>query len=59
MLDVAQLIEQSQGASIVSTWFQGVNPYLGDRSPARVIREGDLEVTASDVRAAAEALAAV
>ena len=57
-LDVAQLIEQSQGASIVPTWFQGVSPFLGDRSPARAIREGDLEVTASAVRETAEAFAA-
>lgn len=36
---VATLIDRSEGDGIAATWFQGMNPQLGDRSPARVLRE--------------------
>jgi hypothetical protein len=36
---VATLIDSSEGDGVAATWFQGMNPQLGDRSPARVLRE--------------------
>jgi len=29
--------------TVVQAWFQGLNPQLEDRSPARLLREGDLD----------------
>jgi hypothetical protein len=39
----------------VQAWLTGVNPELGDRVPLRLLREGDLEVIAPEVLAAARA----
>lgn len=36
---IVTLIDRSEGDGIAATWFQGMNPQLGDRSPARVLRE--------------------
>ena len=36
-------IAEVDGAEIARAWFQGLNPQLGDRSPARLLREGDLD----------------
>ena len=41
--------------NVVQAWLTGVNPELGDRVPLRLLREGDLEVIAPDVLAAARA----
>lgn len=35
---IVTLIGQSEGVAIVPTWFQGMNPQLGDHSLARVAR---------------------
>jgi hypothetical protein len=40
---VAQGIADSDGRETAQAWFQGLNPLLGDVSPARLLREGDLE----------------
>jgi len=40
---IARLIEQSEGAGVVPSWFQGMNPQLGDKSPARVLHENRTE----------------
>lgn len=48
-------LERSEGLSIVSPWLQGMNPHLDDRSPARVLREGDFEQEATKILFAAEA----
>ncbi len=40
-LQVAALIEQYDGAEVAQAWFQGLDPMLGDRSPATVLRTGD------------------
>ena len=45
----------SEGEAIVPTWFQGMNPQLGDRSPARVLREGRFDEEGARVLAAANA----
>lgn len=52
---IATLIGQSEGQAVVPTWFQGMNPQLGDRSPARVLREDGVEAAGSRVLAAANA----
>ena len=53
---VVTLISQSEGEAIVPTWFQGMNPQLGDRSPARVLHEDRFGEAATRVLAAANAL---
>ena len=52
---IVTLIGQSEGEAVVPTWFQGMNPQLGDRSPARVLREDDFDDAAPRVLAAANA----
>lgn len=38
-LQVALMIADADGAAIAQAWFQGMNPQLGDRAPARVLRD--------------------
>lgn len=52
---IASQLARSEGEAIVPVWFQGLNPHIGDRSPARVLREGDFEQEAPRVLAAADA----
>lgn len=52
---IVTLISQSEGGTVVPTWFQGMNPHLGDRSPARVLREDDIDDAGPQVIAAANA----
>ncbi|MEO7016894.1 MAG: hypothetical protein ABI130_09810 [Leifsonia sp.] len=52
---VVTLISQSEGDAVVPTWFQGMNPHLGDRSPARVLHEDKFEEAGPRVLAAANA----
>jgi hypothetical protein len=49
------LIGKSEGERVVPTWFQGMNPHLGDRSPARVLHEDRFEDAGPRVLAAATA----
>lgn len=51
---VATLIDRSEGDGVAATWFQGMNPQLGDRSPARVLHEDRTEDAMSRVLAAAK-----
>jgi hypothetical protein len=39
---VARPIANADSASIAQAWFQGLNPQLDDRAPARLFRDGDL-----------------
>jgi hypothetical protein len=55
---VATLIAERDSAGVVQAWFQGLNPQLEDRSPARLLREGDLDEVGPLVLAAARAFAA-
>lgn len=48
-----ELIEQNEGAGIAAAWFQGMNPHLGDLSPARVLRERRTEEARAEVLGAA------
>jgi hypothetical protein len=49
---VAKGIADSDGAETAQAWFQGLNPLLGDVSPARLIREGDMQKDGQNVLAA-------
>jgi hypothetical protein len=41
-LRIALPIASADSASIAQAWFQGLNPQLDDRAPARLLRDGDL-----------------
>ncbi|WP_100524209.1 hypothetical protein [Mycobacteroides abscessus] len=49
----ASLIIFHEPGSIAQAWFQGLNPVLGDVSPARLLREGDLEAVGPKILSAA------
>lgn len=53
----AAFLERRESRAIVQAWFQGLNPMLEDRSPARVLREGDVDEAGSAVLAAARTFA--
>jgi hypothetical protein len=54
-LNVALLLKNRDSRDVVQAWFQGLNPQLDDRSPARVLREGSLDTDGPEVLAAARA----
>jgi hypothetical protein len=57
-LRVASFIAEHDGAAVAQAWFQGLNPQLHDRSPARLLREEDLEEVGPEILAAARAFVA-
>ncbi len=54
----AASISAADGPAVAQAWFQGLNPQLDDRSPARLLREGDLDEVGPDVIGAARAFLA-
>ena len=52
---IAEAIAEVDGAEVARAWFQGLNPQLGDRSPARLLREGDLDEVGPEVIGAGRA----
>jgi hypothetical protein len=54
-LQVALPIAEADSKEIAQAWFQGLNPQLDDRSPARMLRDGNLEEAGPTVLAAARA----
>lgn len=54
-LQVALLLSEHDAPSVVQAWFQGLNPHLEDRSPARLLREGNRDEVGPLVLAAARA----
>jgi hypothetical protein len=44
-----------QTSEVARAWFQGLNPQLDDRSPARLLREGDVDEIGPEVIAAERA----
>ena len=54
-LRVALAITDTDGPEVTRAWFQGLNPQLDDRSPARLLREGDLAEVGPAVIAAERA----
>ena len=55
----AAVITARDSKQVAQAWFQGLNPLLDDRSPARVLRDGDLEEVGPQVLTAARQFAAV
>jgi hypothetical protein len=55
---IAALLAEREAPGVVQAWFTGMNPQLGDRAPARLLREGDPERTVAEVTAAARAFVA-
>lgn len=54
----ARLLAESDQPAVVQAWFQGLNPTLSDRAPARVLREGDLDEVGPKVLSAARQFSA-
>jgi hypothetical protein len=54
-LQVALMLAESESPRIAQAWMQGLNPQLEDRSPARLLREGDLQEVGPSVIGAARA----
>lgn len=54
-LQIAVFIAEHDAPSVAQAWFQGLNPQLEDRSPARLLREEDLNEVGPEVLAAARA----
>lgn len=52
---VVRTLLEHDSPNVVQAWLTGVNPELGDRVPLRLLREGELEVIAPEVLAAARA----
>jgi hypothetical protein len=55
---IGRLIGEKDRRKVVQAWFQGLNPQLDDWSPARLLREGDIDEVGPCVLAAARAFAA-
>ena len=55
---VASLIAEKDTPGVVQAWFQGLNPQLDDRSPARLLRDGDPADAGPQVLTAARSFAA-
>ncbi|WP_026819273.1 hypothetical protein [Arthrobacter castelli] len=56
---VAALVAEKDHRQVIQAWFQGMNPQLGDVSPARLLREGDIDEVAPQVLAAARSFASI
>jgi len=54
-LRVAKLISEHDNPQVAQAWFQGLNPQLSDRSPARLLREGALSDVGPEIVLAARA----
>lgn len=54
-LTVAITLATTDSTGIVQAWFQGLNPQLDDRSPAWLLREGNIGKVGPEVRQAARA----
>ena len=56
---IVGLITSRDSDHVAQAWLMGLNPKLDDRSPARLLREGDLRDVGPQVLAAARDFAAV
>lgn len=52
---LARMIAAHDNGAVAQAWFQGLNPQLSDRSPARLLREGDVSDVGPKLLAAARA----
>ena len=57
-LYVVETLRTRDTTDVARAWIQGLNPRLGDRSPARLLRDGDVEGVGPKVLAAARAFVA-
>lgn len=57
-LQITGMIAEVDDRATAQAWFQGLNPQLDDHSPARLLREGDLDEIGPAVAAAARAFVA-
>lgn len=57
-LQAAAPIANADSAAVAQAWFQGLNPQLGDRSPLRLLREGDIDEVGPEIIGAARAFLA-
>ena len=55
---VVRAISEHDSAAVVQAWLTGVNPELGDRFPARMMRENEIDAVAPAVLSAARAFLA-
>jgi hypothetical protein len=55
----AKLLAERDSNEVVQAWFQGLNPALGNRSPAPLLPEGAVDEVGPQVLAAAHQFAAV
>ena len=55
---IAGMLAQADPPEVVRAWFQGLNPLLDDRSPARLLREAEIDDVAPQVLAAARSFLA-
>jgi hypothetical protein len=55
---IARTLAQTEPSAVLQAWFQGLNPMLDDRSPARLLREGDLDEIGPQLLVAARAFVA-
>lgn len=54
-LYLATFIAEAESKHAAQSWFQGLNPQLEDRSPARLLREGDIDEFGPEIASAARA----
>jgi hypothetical protein len=54
-LRIAKMLRERDDARVVQAWFMGLNPQLGDRSPARLVRDGDVLTDGEAIMSAARA----
>lgn len=54
-LQLALMIAEADGPRVAKAWLQGLNPELDDRSPARLLREGELQTDGRALLGAARA----
>jgi hypothetical protein len=52
---VTKLISDHDNPHVAQAWFQGLNPQLSDRSPARLLRDGELSDVGPEIVLAARA----
>jgi hypothetical protein len=52
---LARTIEEHDGPGVARAWLQGLNPQLDDRSPARMLREGNIDEVGPELVAALRA----
>jgi hypothetical protein len=55
---LAKLIAGHDNRAVAQAWFQGLNPQLEDRSPARLLRDGDVVDVGPQLLAASRAFVA-